>query len=284
MSESRETLAALLLGASFIGSILFADDIFSDPKKDHFENTQSPMVEYPTSPLFYGSKDAQSNNGFVGVNVRVPQDQNRVNLNSNGSQLLAYQLYQQAVNAATPTQQQLNSISGQAQEQTGVTAEQLKGGVSSEFAPYATLDGSGGQSPLFSSEFQAVNIENSRANSISACAQNKPNFIATSLLPKPEIPGQKTWDIGAPQNVLATQNFLSATQQIGTDTILSSNRNASRDIRNTIPNPISIVSPWMNTTITPDLERRPLDCFIPNTGLYGCGPTGCNTNGTYVNQ
>ena len=53
---------------------------------------------------------------------------------------------------------------------------------------------------------------------------------------------------------------------------------------NTIPNPINVVSPWMNTTIPPDLERRPLDCFISEEGLYSRGPTGCNANGTYVGR
>ena len=152
----------------------------------------------------------------------------------------------------------------------------LRGGVSSDYAPYNIL-GSGPE--LFNSEYQAVNLGNPRAESISACAQNAPTFIATSLLPKPSVPGQDSWDIGAPQNILATKNFLSATQQLGVDTVLSSNKNASHDIRSTILNPINVVSPWMNSTIQPDLERRPLECGAPRDGLYGCGS---NLGGSYV--
>ncbi len=115
--------------------------------------------------------------------------------------------------------------------------------------------------------------------------QNAPNFVATSLLPKPAIPGQQAWEINAPNNILANQNFLSASQQIGVDTTLSSRRNQSYDIRNTIPNPINVVSPWNNTWIMPDLERRPLDCFIPtDQGLYGCGTSGANVNPTFVGR
>ena len=110
-------------------------------------------------------------------------------------------------------------------------------------------------------------------------------FVATSLLPNPSIPGQPSWDINAPQNILANQNFLAATQQVGIDTVLGSSRNTSYDIRNNIVNPINVVSPWMNTSITPDLEKRPLDCFIPSNGLYGCSTSGgANTNGTYVGK
>ena len=252
---------------------------------------------YPQNKMFYAKSNAaanmqmaamnpgsagnvQSNRAFAGPPGYIPQSEANINLSASGDQLLAYQLYQQAVNAATPTLQQLNSISGESQMQTGPTV--LRGGVSSDYAPYDVL-GSGGPE-LYASEYQAVNIGNPRADAISACAQNAPTFVATSLLPKPSVPGQDSWDIGAPQSILANQNFLSATQQIGVDTVLSSNRNASHDIRNTIPNPINVISPFLNTSITPDLERRPLDCYIPQDGLYGCGApqVGANMNGTYV--
>ena len=212
------------------------------------------------------------------VNQSMGQGPPPPNSVGGGDQLLSYKLYQQAVNAATPTQQQLESISGQSQQQTGSGGPQA--GLSASTAPNNLLSGGG----LHNSEFQAVNFSNERAQSISSCAQNSPTFIATSLLPKPEIPGQASWDVNAPTNILANQNFLSATQQVGVDTVLSSLRNSSYDIRNNIVNPINVVSPWMNTSITPDLERRPIDCNSPQNGLYGCGPSGSNTLGTYVNK
>lgn len=264
-----------ILGTLMVLSLVVADNI-ANSQVEGFGND----AQYPDS--FYGTNQqnvAQSNQKYAQPNGALPGGQQTVNLNSSGDQLLSYQLYQQAVNAATPTQQQLDSISGQSQQQTGKGAQELGGGLSERTAPYDILNGN-----LYDSEFQAVNFANERAQSISACAQNAPTFVATSLLPSPSVPGQQSWDINAPQNILANQNFLSATQQVGVDTVLSSLRNASWDIRNNIPNPINVVSPWLNTTITPDLEKRPLDCNIPSNGLYGCGPSGCNTNPTYVGK
>jgi hypothetical protein len=252
--------------------------------------TQQPMMvqqkdmnaQYPQQPMFYNTQQgARSIAAYAGPNPAVPQADANVSLRTGGDQLLAYQLYQQAVNAATPTQEQLNSISGNSFQQTGSDAV-LKGGVANDFAPYATLNGS---SQLYNSEYQATNVGSDRAESISACAQNAPTFISTSLLPKPTVPGMDSWNDNAPQNILANQNFLSSTQQIGVDTVMSSLRNASHDIRNNVPNPIGVVSPWLNTTITPDLERRPLDAYTPDNGLYSCGsPGGCGATGPYVNQ
>ena len=246
--------------------------------------TQMPTRQHVPKGFYQGNpgaNQAQGTKKYVAPNGSKPMNQQNVNLNSSGDQLLSYQLYQQAVNAATPTLDQLQSISGQSQQQTGAGAKQLGGGLSTDTAPYDILSGSG----LFDSEYQAVNLNNTRAQKISACAQNAPTFVATSLLPNPSVPGQQSWDINAPNNILANQNFLSATQQVGIDTILGSARNTSYDIRNNIPNPINVVSPWMNTSITPDLEKRPLDCFVAQDGLYGCtNAGGANTNPTFVGK
>jgi hypothetical protein len=245
------------------------------------ENYENKNMNYPTPPQFYRNKqNSDPLSAFKSPNQNMPARNQRINLSNTGDQLLSYQLYQQAVNASTPTIEQLNDISGQSQEQTGNGS--LDGGLSSNKAPYALLNDGG--PPMYASEFQAVNLGSERSQSISACAQNAPTFVATSLLPKPAIPGQESWDIGAPNNILANQNFLSATQQIGVDTVMSSTRNQSYDIRSNIPNPINVVSPWNNTDILPDLEKRPLDCFIPEGGLYGCGSPGINVNGTFVGQ
>lgn len=58
---------------------------------------------------------------------------------------------------------------------------------------------------------------------------------------------------------IAGKNFLSAGALIGVNTVGQSNRNANWDIRAAPPNPQVVVSPWLNTTISPDLSRRPLD-------------------------
>ena len=310
MSDSIQTFASLVLGTAFVGSVLFLEQ----NSKEHFATEtmsgKSQMAEmrarymaaqnnqdysdgsYPNVKQFYSQDQRRAQNQFAQMantghavgNTRayagprgdIPQSQANINLNASGDQELAYQLYQQSVNASTPTLSQLNSISGNSDQQTGNNSP-LQGGVSSDFAPYSILGGSGPD--LYNSEYQAVNLGNPRAEQISACAQNAPTFVATSLLPKPMVPGQDSWNIGAPQDITANQNFLSASQQMGVDTVLGSNRNASHDLRQTIPNPISVVSPWMNTTILPDLMRRSLDGFVPSDGLYG---SNVQPVGTYV--
>lgn len=181
-----------------------------------------------------------------------------------GTQSTAYQLYQQAVNAATPTVDQLEIATNLPGGGYGYTGTQEAPGMVPPAQKGTMYDAA------------AVDFGNRRAELISPCAQNAPTFVASSLLPKINLPGVPSWDVVDTQ-ALATQDFLAPTQQLGTDTVLSSLRNASYDIRNNIPNPINVVSPWLNSTITPDLERRPLDSYVPQDGVYSCG-SSCQTS------
>lgn len=58
---------------------------------------------------------------------------------------------------------------------------------------------------------------------------------------------------------LKNVSLLKAGYHIGIDTIGSSLRNANLQERSEPPNPTTSVSPWMNTTIEPDLMRAPLE-------------------------
>ena len=62
---------------------------------------------------------------------------------------------------------------------------------------------------------------------------------------------------------LKNVSLLKAGYHIGIDTVGSSLRNANLQVRSEPPNPTTNVSPWMNTTIEPDLMRTPLE--------IGCG-------------
>jgi hypothetical protein len=53
--------------------------------------------------------------------------------------------------------------------------------------------------------------------------------------------------------------FLEAGYHQGVNTIGSSLKNASRDLRAEPINPQQVVSPWMQSTVEPDLTRRPLE-------------------------
>jgi hypothetical protein len=61
------------------------------------------------------------------------------------------------------------------------------------------------------------------------------------------------------QGSLEDQNFLTAGYHIGINTVGQSLRNANRQLRSEPPNPQVKVSPWQQTTIEPDINRRPLE-------------------------
>lgn len=77
------------------------------------------------------------------------------------------------------------------------------------------------------------------------------------LLPQ----GDSRWRQVVPdgQGALTDQNFLTAGHHLGMNTVGSTLRNASHDLRSEVPNPQVQVSPWQQTTIGPDMMRRPLE-------------------------
>jgi hypothetical protein len=81
------------------------------------------------------------------------------------------------------------------------------------------------------------------------------------LLPSQESDAIKEFNLAQPigEGILADVNLLDAGSHIGVNTVGQSLRNANRQLRSDPPNPQVNVSPWMNTTISPDLPRRPLE-------------------------
>lgn len=85
-----------------------------------------------------------------------------------------------------------------------------------------------------------------------------PTNVASDLLPKPNTPQVQDFGEFAPK-ALQGQNFLEVSKQIGLDTQGSSLKNANYQLRADPPNPRMSVGPWLNSTIDPDLLRRPLE-------------------------
>ena len=75
-------------------------------------------------------------------------------------------------------------------------------------------------------------------------------------------------DYPVSEGILKGVNFLEAGYQVGVNTVGQSLRNANQQLRAEPANPQVNVSPWLNTTIGPDLGRRPLelgeDCYAPS--------------------
>lgn len=79
------------------------------------------------------------------------------------------------------------------------------------------------------------------------------------LIPDPD--DAKKWNDANPvgTGTLADQNFLDAGFHVGVNSVGQSLRNANLQLRSEPANPVKDVSPWLNTTIDPELERRPLE-------------------------
>lgn len=88
-------------------------------------------------------------------------------------------------------------------------------------------------------------------------------FPKEQLLPEELLPqdNSSTWAQVNPQGSgsLKDKNFLQSGFHSGIDTIGSTLRNANLQLRSDPPNPQVVVSPWMQTTIQPDTNRRPLE-------------------------
>ncbi len=91
---------------------------------------------------------------------------------------------------------------------------------------------------------------------------SKPVVNPAELLPKD---GNSEWAKLNPMGAgdLQNVNLLQAGYHIGINTVSSSLRNANLQVRSEPANPQSSVGPWNNTTISPDINRRPLE--------IGCG-------------
>ena len=120
-----------------------------------------------------------------------------------------------------------------------------------------------------STEYDAVNVNQPPAQSPpGACPLPQGQFLASALLPK-EGQVAENWSEFSPQN-LQGRNFLNSTKFMGIDTVGSSLKNPSYDLRSEPPNPMQVISPWNNTTIMPDVWRRSFEigpnCVDPSLG------------------
>jgi hypothetical protein len=127
---------------------------------------------------------------------------------------------------------------------------------------FATLDGSG------PTEFHPVAAEEgSQEGQLAVKGRRTPatcypqqTLKAEDLLPEDESQAIREFNAAKPvaEGIMAG-NLLDAGKHIGVNTVGQSLRNANRQLRSEPPNPQVNVSPWQNTTIGPDLIRRPLE-------------------------
>ena len=84
-------------------------------------------------------------------------------------------------------------------------------------------------------------------------------LTAEDFLPKDAANSKWAQTNPAGQGELKNSNFLNAGYHVGINTVGNSLRNANMQLRSEPPNPQIKVSPWMTSTIQPDLNRRPME-------------------------
>jgi hypothetical protein len=86
----------------------------------------------------------------------------------------------------------------------------------------------------------------------------KEQLNADDLLPKDN---SSLWAQVNPagEGTLKDRNFLQSGYHIGINTVGQTLRNANQQLRSEPPNPQVKVSPWLQTTIEPDLGRKPME-------------------------
>ena len=143
-------------------------------------------------------------------------------------------------------------------------SQNRRGGSSSS----NTMSHSSGQQPsgandgTFFVDYAPVNSADGNMAGMPANCSSQNTNTPSDLLPSDNNSGWGLKPMGTGD--FMGVNFLNAGYLIGVDTIGSSLRNANLQIRSEPPNPQLVVSPWMNTTIEPDVFRQPLE--------IGCGP------------
>lgn len=86
----------------------------------------------------------------------------------------------------------------------------------------------------------------------------KDQLSASELLPGN---ANSKWSQVVPsgQGELGDQNFLNAGYHVGVNTVGQTLRNANLQLRSEPPNPQLKVSPWLQSTIEPDSNRKPME-------------------------
>jgi len=87
----------------------------------------------------------------------------------------------------------------------------------------------------------------------------KEQLSAEELLPQDNFANQFAQTYPTGSGSLKDKNFLQAGHHIGVNTVGQTLRNANLQLRSEPPNPQVTVSPWLQSTIQPDLNRKPFE-------------------------
>jgi hypothetical protein len=133
-------------------------------------------------------------------------------------------------------------------------------GVAISAAPINQKQAVGAANPLGQNEVYANVPAGSMTSTHGLTPTGRPGntYDPSELLPK-DLNSQWAQLNPAGNADFKNVNLLKAGYLIGIDTVGSTLRNANLQERSEPPNPTASVSPWLNTTIEPDLMRLPLE-------------------------
>jgi hypothetical protein len=107
------------------------------------------------------------------------------------------------------------------------------------------------------------NTESVPASAVTVSGESG-DLSAEDLLPNHDASSEFASRYPSGAGALSDKNFLTSGYHVGINTVGTSLRNANVGLRSEPANPIQHVSPWNNTTITPDVNRRPLEISSQN--------------------
>jgi hypothetical protein len=152
-----------------------------------------------------------------------------------------------------PMKMAIENFAGEAPADQVSVMSALQGGAQSG----QSVDAS--ESIQFIAQPQGLNVQaGNQINQLPSECYPKDVLSSADLLPRD---ANSLWAQVNPsgQGSLADQNFLTAGFHIGINTVGQTLRNANRQLRSEPLNPQVKVSPWLQTTIEPDINRRPLE-------------------------
>ena len=146
-------------------------------------------------------------------------------------------------------------------------AENLSEESDSDGEDPSASEGSGDENASFKTveapQNNAANNNNAPENNNAGNRLPNECYPKDVLTPQDLLPqdANSTWAQTVPngQGSLGDQNFLNAGFHVGINTVGQSLRNANLQLRSEPPNPQLKVSPWLQTTIGPDVNRRPME-------------------------
>jgi len=106
--------------------------------------------------------------------------------------------------------------------------------------------------------------DNSVGNNVEKYENSEPGCVPKEQLAPEELLPQSNsseWAKVNPQGTgtLKDKNFLQAGYHVGINTVGQTLRNANMQLRSDPPNPQMAVSPWLQSTISPDMNRKAME-------------------------